>query len=408
MLSKKHKAYLRLNIISILFTVISFISATLAWFAYSGLVAVKTEIGVRAWYIEFEKNNEVVSNDVVISASDIHPGMEPISELITIKNLGDSDAKLRYSISEARILDEEEDHYEMSDTVTSGYIEDALSHNYPFHINISLSKYCLKSKESEATFEVSISWPLDSGDDILDSTWGRQAFIFENKEKERQEKNPNYKVEPSIKVVINVEAEQVVDDLNSEDSDYQMGTVVLYDVKNNKKCSVISDTCLKTNVLDLHNLKGDNQVRLLPSLNSDFASATNDEYINKINEIKENWNTEIDYLSAVDILKMVSTDIKLSNIKKNNISDAVIGSTSYQNRANEILEDVINSNGNISFSKDSFPFFNPPSCIWTIDSYNDKAYALEEESFETTKLYGIDKNTSCKVVPVIIANKSNL
>ena len=150
MLKKKYKTYLKLNIISILFTVISFISATLAWFAYSGLVDVKTEIGVKAWYIEFDKDNEKVSNDIVIALSDIYPGMDTVTELITIKNLGDTDAKLKYKINSARILNDEKDYYEVGNKVTSTYIEDALSHNYPFHINISLSKEYLNSKDEDA------------------------------------------------------------------------------------------------------------------------------------------------------------------------------------------------------------------------------------------------------------------
>ncbi len=408
MLSKKHKAYLKLNIISILFTVISFISATLAWFAYSGLVAVKTEVGVRAWYIEFEKNNEVVSNDIVISANDIHPGMEPISEFITIKNYGDSDARLTYNINSARLLDKEEDYYETSDQVTSEYIEDTLSHDYPFHINISLSKYYLEQKEGEATFEVSISWPLDSGDDILDSTWGREAFIFENKEKEHYESDSNYEIEPSIKVVINVQAEQVIDDLTTDDKNYQLGTTVLYDIKENKRCDIISDTCIRTHVIDTRNLIGDNEVRLLPDLRGNFISATNDQYIDKINEIKTNWNVNIDSLTAKDIIKIISTDINESLIVRDKVSNSIIGDTKYQDRANYIIEEVKEHNGYFTFIKENFLYIDTPECVWTIDSLNDKAYALMINDTTTSKLFLENKSTSCKIVPIIIADKSNL
>ena len=408
MLNKRHKAYLKLNIISILFTVISFISATLAWFAYSGLVAVKTEVGVRAWYIEFEKDNEVVSNDIVISASDIHPGMEPISEFITIKNYGDSDARLKYSISNARLLDKDEDYYEMNKDITSEYIEDVLSHNYPFHINISLSKYYLEAKEGEATFEVSISWPLDSGNDILDSTWGREAFIFENKEKEHQASDSKYQMEPSIKVVINVQAEQLVDDLTCDDKDYQKGTTVLYDVLNNHRCDKLSDTCLRTHVLDTRNLKGDSTVRLLPDLKNDYISATYDEYIDKINEIKSNWNVNIDNLTASDIIKLISTDINSSYLKREGISDLIIGDTKYSSRVNDILEEAKNSNGYFSYIKENFLFIDALDCVWTTDAYNDKAYALIPENTTNGKLFGLDKTNMCKIVPVIVADKSNL
>ena len=98
MLSKKQKSYLKLNIVSILFAAVSLLSVTLAWFAYSGLASVGTEVGVSAWYIEFEKNNKVATNDIVISLASIYPGMETLKEEINIKNLGDSDAKIKVNI----------------------------------------------------------------------------------------------------------------------------------------------------------------------------------------------------------------------------------------------------------------------------------------------------------------------
>ena len=48
-MKRKHKLYLKLNLMSLFFIGVSFISVTLAWFAYSGLTSVKTEIGVKAY-----------------------------------------------------------------------------------------------------------------------------------------------------------------------------------------------------------------------------------------------------------------------------------------------------------------------------------------------------------------------
>ena len=71
-----------------IFIVLSFISVTLAWFAYSGLSNVSTVVDVKAWYITLEKNGEEISNDIVISLSEIYPGMETLDEVVKIKNLG--------------------------------------------------------------------------------------------------------------------------------------------------------------------------------------------------------------------------------------------------------------------------------------------------------------------------------
>ena len=219
MFKKRHKVYLKLNLVSIVFAVVSFISVSFAWFAYSGLVDVRTEVGVKAWYIEFEKNNEVVSNDIVISLSDLYPGMEPLSEIITIKNLGDSDAKLKYSIDYARILDDDKDYYAVGDDYTSVRIEDTLAHNYPFSINATLSKTRINAKDSDAEFIVTVSWPLDSGNDKLDSTWGTKAYQFERKQEEKKKKDSNYIKEPSIKIGIDVSAQQITDDVDDLEMD---------------------------------------------------------------------------------------------------------------------------------------------------------------------------------------------
>ena len=85
----------------------SLIFTTLAWFAYSGLSSLDTEIGVKAWYIELSKNGEAVSNNVVISIPTIYPGMDTITEKINIQNHGDSIAQVKYDILSARILDTE-------------------------------------------------------------------------------------------------------------------------------------------------------------------------------------------------------------------------------------------------------------------------------------------------------------
>ena len=60
-MKKRHKLYLKLNLVSLVFIVVSLIFTTLAWFAYSGLSSLDTEIGVKAWYIELSKNGEAVS-----------------------------------------------------------------------------------------------------------------------------------------------------------------------------------------------------------------------------------------------------------------------------------------------------------------------------------------------------------
>ncbi|MEG1048617.1 MAG: hypothetical protein RSE48_03605, partial [Bacilli bacterium] len=100
----RHKMYIKLNLMSLFFVVLSLISGTLAWFAYSGLKNVTTEIDVLAWNISLTKDGKPSSNEIVINLSDLSPGMKPQTQTININNLGDSDALIKYSIKSARIL----------------------------------------------------------------------------------------------------------------------------------------------------------------------------------------------------------------------------------------------------------------------------------------------------------------
>ena len=390
MLSRKKKVYLKINIVSILFAVVSLISVTLAWFAYSGLAAARTEVDVKAWYIEFEKNNQAVSNNIVISLDDIYPGMEPKTEVINIKNLGDTEAKLKYKISKARILDANADYYEMNNNTTSEYIEDVISHNYPFHIDISLDKLYIDAKD-QAVFKVNVTWPLDSGNDALDSLWGRKAYQYDQTQATLQEEEK----EPSIEVTINVTAEQAIDDLDSVDTNYLLGKRIYYNPVNDTKCTSTAGNCIETHVIDTFNKVEDTTVTLLP--NTDLGEGTFQQYQN----ISPNWTTNYRLLTSTDILKVLSLDIQNSKIKINGISDRVIGRVLDNTRANSIINNIVTNNGYIEYS--DFAYLQSVKCIWTNTTYNDLGFALDR-----TKLYGENKNTECRMIPVLIVQKTKL
>lgn len=391
MLSKrKKKVYFRLNIISILFTVVSLLSVTLAWFAYSGLASANTEIGIKAWYIEFEKDNEEVSNNIVLSIDDIYPGMDPKKEEIKIKNLGDVDAILKYKINQARILDSNDDYYEESQNMSSDYIEDVLSHDYPFHIDISLDTLYIDVQE-EATFILNVTWPLDSGNDERDSLWGNKASQYVAAQNlldpsERQ---------PAIEVVMKVTAEQRVDAPDSIDTNFLVGKRILYDKSSGETCQTVSTTCIETHVIDTYNIGNDQYVNLLPS--TDLGTGTFAQY----QSINPNWNTDFRLLTATDIVKVLSLDIEHSYVKINGISDSVIGRVLTTTRANSILSNVVTHNGYFEFS--GFSYLQSQQCIWTSDSYNEQGFALKN-----TRLYGENKNTSCRMIPVLHVLKSQL
>lgn len=409
-MEKKHKLYLRLNIMSVTFIVISFISVTLAWFAYSGLSSVSTEIGVKAWYIELDKDGQPVSNDIVISLSDIYPGMDIVDELVNIKNLGDSDAQLSYSIVSARILGDEADNYVIDDTATtSESVEDVLSHDYPFHININLSKNYILAKGEESSFEVSVSWPLDSGIDSLDSLWGTEAYKFEQSEITKKNNDANYQIKPSIQIVISVKAEQYIESDTTSDPKYNLGDVVLYDVVNNEVCTEISTTCLTTYVIDTNNTLGDDTVTLLPNVKNTYLSSGFNDYAMTMSSVTSGWTVETRALTVEDLLKITSKDVIESTLIRDNISDLIIGKLNYGTRMNTEIAKAVSSNGHYNFSNEKFNYISSANCYWTSSEYNsNNGFAVKKIDEINSKIYGEAKTTSCNVIPVIIAPKTNL
>ena len=418
-MKNKKKIYLRLNLISLFFVVVSFISVTLAWFVYSGLSTVSTEVAVKAWYIELEKDGNSTTNEVIISLDEIYPGMETMEEEIKIKNLGDSDAKVSYSIESVRILGNEKDNFIINDTTTSQFVEDKISHDYPFHINIDLSKKFILAKTDESTFKVSISWPLDSGtekdsywgNDEFDSYWGNEAYKFKLDEQNKKINDESYQMRASIRLDIKLTAEQYLETEEESDIKYRLGNEILFDVVNNRRCETVSDTCLRTNVIDISNTIGDKYVTLLPRVSNNYSEEENKSF-NNINSIYENitsdWKVQSRVMNASDILNVVSKDIKESVIVLPNLSNRIIGNLDNGERFNLIMQNVSLSEGYFKYLN-KFSYFYSNSCYWLNNEYNQtKAFAVAPLDDNSMKIYGESKTTNCKVIPVIIADKNYL
>lgn len=403
-MDQKKRVYLKLNLVSLFFIAVSLISVTLAWFAYSGLARVDTEIDVKTWYIEFQKGEDAVSNNIVISLSDISPGMDLVKETVKIMNKGDSDAQLSYSIVSASIMGEE-----LDSTNGTEFLEDKLSHDYPFHINLNLNKNFALSGEEFSQFDLSVSWPLDSGDDHFDSEWGTKAYQYQKSEQAKAASDTNYVAKPSIKIVISVKAEQLLTLSTSPDPDYELGALVLFDVKNNKRCTTLNDTCLRTHVVDSNNTIGDTTVSLLPDLYGTYGSGTFDNYNSLLTNNVSGWNVTTRGLTADDLLHVISGDVINSVIIGDNVSNRIIGDVKYESRANDIRTWTVGKNGLFRFQNSTYPYLVTNKCYWTNSSYdNDRGFALTKIDDTYSKVYGEGKSSSCSVVPVIVANKTDL
>jgi hypothetical protein len=335
--------------------------------------------------------------------------MDTLNEVISIKNLGDSDAQVKYSIVSARILDKAEDNYIVDEITTSEYVEDILSHEYPFHVNINLTKGYVLSKEEENSFEISISWPLDSDNDTLDSLWGTDAYIFQVEEEEKKILDESYQIRPAIEIVVSLIAEQYIEIASSSDINYNLGDTILFDVVNNELCSQISPTCLETHVIDVSNKLGDETVTLLPNPNDTYSIGTYSDYSSLLSTITNGWTVNTRSLTVEDLLKVVSTDIINSFLIRDNLSDTIIGNLNYNNRMNTEITRAVSYNGYYDFLNVEFSYFFADNCYWTNSEYDViNGFAVKKIDGNNSKIYSEAKTSNCNVVPVILANKSDL
>lgn len=402
-MEKRYRTYLRLNLLSLFFLIISFLSITLAWFAYSGIAKADTDIKVKSWYIEFQKDNKKVSNEIVLSF-EVYPGMETIDEKINIKNFGDSDAQVKYNIQSARIFNNEIN----SSNLEKDLLEDQLSHNYPFHVNINLSKGYVKAnnKDGESELSVSVSWPLDSDNDTTDSNWGTEAFNFQKEEENKAKNDSNYQIKPSIKIVISLKAEQYLTDNNAIDMTYNLGDTIFFDVKNNKRCSKLSNDCIKTTIIDINNKIGNPHVLLLPDLFNEYNIGNYNQIETLLNN---NWSVSTRPLDMHDLLKIISTDITNSMLIRKDLSNKIIGNMNYINRIDEEIKTLKEKDGSYEFLISKFPFLSTSKCYWINEDINNEyAYKIVNKNKDYSNIVKELKNNNCSIIPVIIASKQNL
>ncbi len=401
---KKHKK--RLYTVIIVFIILSFISVTYAWFTFSGIIGLGAEVDVKAWYIEFNDGDTAVSNNITITSKDIYPGMETVYEEITIDNKGDTNAIISIIMHEARVLNI--DHFSLSDTTTSESIEDAMAHDYPFKINI-VTEDNLVEPQTKGKFTISISWPADSGDDILDTYWGQEAYKFNLEEQAKLDADPDYQRKNPIELRITVLAEQDVKEASSFDENYQLGKTVLMDVVNNTSCSAIGGNCIKTTVIESNNKIENQTVALIPDIKDTYQTSTYANYNATLLNYNTTWSVNTRALTTHDILNIISKDVENTVLTSPSTSNIIVGNITTETRANSIMQKAISLNGQFEYSNAKYSYLDSVNCVWTTTEYNtENAFAIANNTSTSAKLYSENKNTTCKVVPVIIADKSNL
>ena len=401
----KHKKYLKLNLISLFFLTVSFISVTLAWFAYTGIASSGLDVDIKAWHIEFNGKSKA-ENQIIIPLTNIYPGMETVVESVNIKNKGDSDAKLSYKIESIRILDKE-----LDTTIEQTELLDHLANDYPFSIDISISKQYIDANIGEASIDLSVSWPLDSDNDKNDSIWGDKTYQFQENEKNLAASNPEYSERTSIKVVISLLAEQNVDKFT-----YNTGNMILYNPIEDKVCDKIGGNCYKTNMITTYNNQSD-EVYLIPNILNEYGHGTYDQIEKTPDEITENWITKTKKLEIKDIINVVGLDLYNTVLKKEKkletgeiikLSDEIVGYVTHDKRFEEfMINKMIKYNGYIEYSSEKYDYLASTKCYWLNYEFSeDKAYAMKIDREGVMKIYPELKTEDCYIVPVIIIPKS--
>lgn len=400
-MEKKHKNYLKANLFSLFFLAVSFISVTLAWFAYTGFASGNVNVDIKAWYIEFNGKSEA-NNEIIIPLTNLYPGMDTVIESVNIKNKGDSDAKLSYEIESVRILDDE-----LDTSVDQNILRDTLSNGYPFSIDVALSREYIDGGGGESSIDLSVSWPLDSGDNDWDSSWGIKTYDFQDNEAKKEALDPSYQARSSVKVVINLIAEQNIDKFT-----YNTGNMILFDPELNQRCDVIGEnSCYRTNLITPYYDDSEN-VKLLPNILNNYGSGNFDSYNSLITSVSDNWAVTAGPLELKDMINLVSNDVHNTYLirKESNLSDSIVGYVGEETRfENYIAEKVIDKEGYFVFDSTVYDYLDTNKCYWINKEYDEnRAFAFTKLEEGKMKIYPEDKESICYIVPVLSVPREEL
>lgn len=189
------KKILKFNLFLSLIVLLSF--NTFAWFVYSSRVSNSITTKVRAWKVNFEFGENEVAEYINFNIDSLYPGMANYINTINIVNFGESPATLTFEIIDIRIM---EDEY-IGDETNQNTLIAMLSDDFPFSVDLSLSNTVLDADGGESDFIIDVSWPFESGNDILDTFWGAESYDYQNE-------NPG---SPGIVIFVKIIATQVVD-----------------------------------------------------------------------------------------------------------------------------------------------------------------------------------------------------
>lgn len=161
----------------ILILIVTLSVNSFAWFIYANKVQGGVEARVKAWNVTFQLDEGEITEYITIDVDELYPG-KSFSKTLTIYNNGDTDADLSYQISSITLFGTTVSYTEAQNADVSNLLS-SIQSNYPFTITPTFSSNILAAHTNE-TFNISINWPYESGDDARDTDWGSRAYTYSN------------------------------------------------------------------------------------------------------------------------------------------------------------------------------------------------------------------------------------
>lgn len=185
----------RIKIRHLFVLIVLLVANTYAWFIFSTKVSMGITAHIASWSINFTSGQGEQVTYMTFHVDRVYPGMPEASEILNINNSGTEDANLNYEILSFRIFN---DTYQQDIDTTSEDLEYMLKNNYPFKFDFIRSAEVIDSLTGTATFQITLNWDYESGDDAADTDYGEQAYTY-------YATNPT---DPAIEVNLEVQAVQ--------------------------------------------------------------------------------------------------------------------------------------------------------------------------------------------------------
>ena len=153
-IKEKRKKRRKKLIFPLLFILFTLSINAYAWFAFISQATLNVDMSVASWDVDFTENN-VVTNSVDISITDMMPGMLDYNHTVQINNNGDVAADITYWLTSMKVLGN------TINVTNSSQVLNNFQTKYPFVLLVSTSSNTV-NPGSSANFNVNVSWEYEN------------------------------------------------------------------------------------------------------------------------------------------------------------------------------------------------------------------------------------------------------